>query len=296
MFTNDLTWTTDINKVYFKTSSIVELMKYYKHVLSRNALEIIYKSCVLSILNYGCIIYSLTTVANLNNLESVQYKAAIATVGAMKRTSREKVYEILGWFSLKAHFRILRLLTFSKIMKGFTPGYLSVHLHIRQPNERYNLRSNQNTNVETMRNTSKDFFVVVTEEWNGLVLKDPRDLRMKVANTREMLKNEVTPTEKFSKRLKFAIRREEIIFMRIKSNFPALNYYVYKRKCVDPPLCSCEGVKKDTVHYFFNCSLYNVERNLLKQKLNFLNEITLDIFLLDDLQLQCIVLMRSACI
>jgi len=139
MFTNDLTWTTHINIVYFKTSSIVGLMKYYKHVLCRNALEIIYKSCILSILSYGCIIYSLTIVANLNKLESVQYKAAIATVGVMKGTSREKVYEILAWFSLKDHFRILRLLTFSKIVKGLTPVYLSVHLHVRQPNARYKI-------------------------------------------------------------------------------------------------------------------------------------------------------------
>ncbi|CAF1435123.1 unnamed protein product, partial [Didymodactylos carnosus] len=88
-------------------------------------------------------------VANLNKLESVQYKAAIATVGAMKGTLREKVYEILGWFSLKDHFRILRLLTFSKIVKGLTPGYLSVLLHVRQPNEKYNLRSNRSTTIET---------------------------------------------------------------------------------------------------------------------------------------------------
>ncbi|CAF1188699.1 unnamed protein product [Didymodactylos carnosus] len=101
-------------------------------------------------------------------------------------------------------------------MKGLTPGYLSVHLHVRQPNERYNLRSNRNTTIETMSNTSKEFFVVVAEEWNRLVFKDPGVLRMKVAIVRVILKNELTPTGKFSKRLKFATRREEIIFMRIK--------------------------------------------------------------------------------
>ncbi|CAF1604898.1 unnamed protein product, partial [Didymodactylos carnosus] len=98
-----------------------------------NALEIIYKACVLSILNYGSIIYSLTTSVNLNKVEHIQYEAAMAICGTMEGTSKDRLYEILGWISTKKHFYILRLLTFFKIIKGRAPAYLINHLQFHRP-------------------------------------------------------------------------------------------------------------------------------------------------------------------
>ena len=57
-------------------------------------------------------------------LESVQYKAALVTTGAMKGTSRDKIYKELGLESLKSRRWYKRLSCMFKIMKKETPNYL----------------------------------------------------------------------------------------------------------------------------------------------------------------------------
>ena len=68
-------------------------------------------------------------------LESTQYQAALAVSGAWKGTSREKIYNELGWESLDLRRIFRRLTQFYKIMSGLTPEYLrtpipSLHGHL----------------------------------------------------------------------------------------------------------------------------------------------------------------------
>ena len=59
----------------------------------------------------------------MGKLESVQYSAALAVTWAWKGTSRDKLYDELGWESL--HFQRLsrRLIPFYKIVNNLTPDY-----------------------------------------------------------------------------------------------------------------------------------------------------------------------------
>ena len=71
----------------------------------------------------------------MNILESTQYQAALAVSGAWKGTSREKIYDELGWESLDLRRIFRRLIQFYKIMTGMTPDYLrtpipSLHGHL----------------------------------------------------------------------------------------------------------------------------------------------------------------------
>ena len=71
----------------------------------------------------------------MNLLESTQYQAALAVSGAWKGTSREKIYNELGWESLELRRIFRRLTQFYKIMSGLTPEYLrtpipSLHGHL----------------------------------------------------------------------------------------------------------------------------------------------------------------------
>ena len=57
----------------------------------------------------------------MEKLESVQYSAALAVTGAWKGTSREKLYEELGWESLSQQGWSRRLVLFYKIVNNITP-------------------------------------------------------------------------------------------------------------------------------------------------------------------------------
>ena len=57
-------------------------------------------------------------------LNSLQYKAALAITGAIRGTSRDKIYQELGFESLKSRRWYKRLICMFKIMKKETQNYL----------------------------------------------------------------------------------------------------------------------------------------------------------------------------
>ena len=94
----------------------------------------LYKSYVRPHLDYSDVIYhtphsecelSHTPFLNRNmeKLEQIQYSAALAITGAWKGTSREKLYDELGWESLNLRFWSRRLILFYKILNNMTPDY-----------------------------------------------------------------------------------------------------------------------------------------------------------------------------
>ena len=59
----------------------------------------------------------------MEKLESVQYSAALAVTGAWRGTSRDKLYDELGWESLNFRRWSRRLILFYKIVNNLTPDY-----------------------------------------------------------------------------------------------------------------------------------------------------------------------------
>ncbi|CAF1386888.1 unnamed protein product [Didymodactylos carnosus] len=277
----DLSWNSHVTRIVSKASSIVGLMKFHQRLLVRNTFDIIFKSCVLSVLNNAAIIYSLTTDANLNKLESMQYDASRVALGAMRGSSKEKCFELLGWIPLRSHFKILRLLFFAKIIKDFSPIYIIEHLNYRPFNSNCSLRRNSRTTVESTNPMIKDFFSKVAYDWHALVLDQPNFPTLKVGKMREVLKKEILVRPMFPKYLVFLSRSAEIYYMRIKAGFPPLNYYLYKHKCVDSPDCTCSQGVQNIEHYLLKCRLYRSERTDLLTNLNFLTNISVDVLLLN---------------
>ena len=61
----------------------------------------------------------------MENVERVQYQAALAITGAWNGSSRTKLYEELGWESLSDRRRCRRVLQIHKIYNNQTPYYLT---------------------------------------------------------------------------------------------------------------------------------------------------------------------------
>ena len=70
--------------------------------LPRSSLQTVYKCFIRSHPDYGDVIYDQPNPPSLvNKIESVQYNAALAITGAIGGTSKEKLYQELGFESLK---------------------------------------------------------------------------------------------------------------------------------------------------------------------------------------------------
>ena len=64
----------------------------------------------------------------MEEIEKVQYKAALAITGAWQGSNRSKLYEELGWESLSDRRITRRLLMMYKIVNNHTPDYLTEKL------------------------------------------------------------------------------------------------------------------------------------------------------------------------
>ena len=91
-----------IKGVFEKTSKSIGLIRKLRNFLPRPSLLQIYKSFVRPHLDYGDIIYDKAFIGYFQKkLESIQYNAALAITGAIRGTSREKIYSELGLESLQ---------------------------------------------------------------------------------------------------------------------------------------------------------------------------------------------------
>ena len=107
-------------------------------LLPRSSLLTIYKSFVRPHLDYGDVIYDQPNNSRLSDkIESVQYNAALAITGAIRGTSKEKLYQELGLESLKDRRWLRRMSYLYKIISTKLPPYLYELIPPLQRSHRY---------------------------------------------------------------------------------------------------------------------------------------------------------------
>ena len=80
-----------------KADKTIELLRKLQAVLARPSLVTIYKAFIRPHLDYGDIIYDQAYKESFHQkLESIQYNAVLAIAGAIRGTSREKLYQELS--------------------------------------------------------------------------------------------------------------------------------------------------------------------------------------------------------
>ena len=120
-----LNFNTHITEKIGKASKGIGVIKKLFKSLPRNALLTIYKSFVRPHLDYGDIVYDRPNNESfISKLEQVQYNAALAITGAIKCTSRSKLYNELGLESLESRRRLRHLCFLHKIISNGLPAYL----------------------------------------------------------------------------------------------------------------------------------------------------------------------------
>ena len=91
-----------------------------------------YKTYVRPHFDYGEVIFHNQRMDLMDLIERVQYKTALIVSWCWQGTSRERLYEELGWESLSDRRWSRRLTTFYKINNGLTPSYLYDHIPQRK--------------------------------------------------------------------------------------------------------------------------------------------------------------------
>ena len=206
-------------------------------------------------------------------IESVQYNAALAITGAIKGSSRERLYHELGLESLGDRRWYRRLVYFFNIVSCNSPVYLYSLLPAKQRS--YDpIRSNLFRNFTSHTSFFKDsFFPYCTSEWNKL---GPN------------LRNSASVSI-FKKGLLAFIRPNQCyiyniidppglkLLTRLRVNLSHLREDKFHHNFLDTlnPLCSCSLEIESTSHYLLRCPFYtHIRKTLLDNITNLIGDIS----------------------
>ena len=136
----------------------IALLRKWRHSIPRKPLLSIYKTFLRPHLDYCDVIYDKPHNEKFTDtVESFQYNVALAITGAIKGTSKEKLYNELGLEYLKDRRWMPRLCLFHKIYNLKSPKYL--YNLIPSVNHFYDTRNN--TNVPSF-NCRTEFFRILS--------------------------------------------------------------------------------------------------------------------------------------
>ena len=159
-----------VNNKINKCNKSIAIMKKLSLTLSRSCLLTIYKTFVRPILDYADITYDKPLTESFKDkLEIVQFNTALAITGAIKGTSRDRVYRELGLESLAERRWSREICFFHKIINGLLSVYLQSYIsycgegvyRTRSANKRTILYKNK-------KYLSHPFFLIVLK--SGLIL------------------------------------------------------------------------------------------------------------------------------
>ena len=139
---NNLNWDLHIENIILKASKRLLILKRYKRLLPRIALETIYTAMIRPILEYGHIIYDNCSASAAQAIEKIQHQSALVCTGAYKHTSYSKLLTELNWEPLSTRRQHFKLITYYNIVHNIYPRYL-VDLLPDTPPTHYNLRDPQ---------------------------------------------------------------------------------------------------------------------------------------------------------
>ena len=114
-----------------KCKQIIGIMKKLSPFISRKTLLSFYKSFVRPNLDYANIIYDKPFNESFKTkIEMIHYRAALVITGAIKRTTRDRLYQEIGLESLADRRRSCKIFFFHRIVNGLLPSYLLAQIAV----------------------------------------------------------------------------------------------------------------------------------------------------------------------
>ena len=195
-------------------------------------------------------------------MEQVQYRAGKIISGAIHRTSRELVYQELGWDTLAERRKKQRIKTFHKMVNGKAPTYLQEEIPDVNPN-RENLRNESNIpKIRGMVFYEKTFIPKTIDDWNNL------DDEIKPVESYNTFADKIT--RKIETPIWYLIgeRTTNMWHARMRMKCSPLNDDLHSHiHVVDTPGCSCGYRRETSKHFLLDCPLYTDERDAMLSEL-----------------------------
>ena len=120
-----LTFEEHLKNVFNKANKTIGLLRKLSNLLPRQALVTIYKSFIRPHLDHSDVLYDQAFNNSFHaEMKHIQYNACLAITGAIRGSSREKIYQELGLESFQLRRWYRRLCLFHKVLKNEHPKYL----------------------------------------------------------------------------------------------------------------------------------------------------------------------------
>ena len=271
-----LSFKQHIHEKINKAMKIVRVIKSPNNLLSRFSLLTIYKSFVRPNLDYGDVIYDQPSNQTFSDkIESVQYNAALAITGAIRGTSRDKLYKELGFESLKDRRWMRRLCYFYKIFNYKSPCYLFNYLPPLSISPRYpNIFNSFHCRTVAFQDS---FFPSSVNNWNQLDT-ETRNCKSYPIFRNKLLKI-VRPLE--NKIFNIFDPLGTKLLSRLRPGFSHLREHKFRHNFSDTinPMCSCTLHPETTTHFLLHCQNYSIIRQTLMSDLQMIDS---SIILLND--------------
>ena len=248
-----------------KVSKGINVIRKLRDQVPRRSLVSLYKSFIRSILEYADVIYDQPSNNSFSDkIESIQYNAALAITGAIRGTSKEKLYKELGFEYLSSRRWFKRLCLFHKIYHNKSPGYL--YRLIPQHHNLFNLR-NQHLIPQIFCRTniySDSFFPTVIKEFNNLDYQITHQLSF--PSFRRVLSKTIRPVPNslFDACDPHGIK----LLTRLRVGLSHLKEQKFRHGFNDTidPFCPCNMETESVSHFFIRCLNYtNLRFDLMNE-------------------------------
>ena len=269
-----------------KATKSIGILRKLRSFVNRPSLLTIYKSFIRSHLDYADVVYDQPHNACFSDkIESIQYNAALAITGAIRGTSKEKLYQELGleYLSYRRWFR--RLSLFYKTLNDRSPSYM---LNIIPP-AIHNLNTRNKSLIPRIfcrtESFSNSFFPYCIKEWHNLNL-EIRQTKSLVQFKRSILQF-IRPVQNSI----FDVSDNEGVKLltRLRLGLSHLNKHKFLHRFTDTvnPMCSCNTEVESSTHFLLRCPNFSQLRIHL---INEINNIKPSLTLLSDDSLSQILL------
>ena len=202
-------------------------------------------------------------------LESIQYNAALAITGAIRGSSREKLYQELGFESLQQRRWYRKLCLFFKIIKKQSPKYLFELIPTAR--EAYMTRHKNSIPLFNVKHDyfKNSFFPSTIIEWNNL------DSNIRNSESLAIFKKHILAFIRPAANSTFHCHSPDSLKLitRLRLGLSHLRFHKFKHNFQDTlnPICSC-GTVETTIHYLLHCPNFSNERLTLFSKLQSIDE------------------------
>lgn len=268
-----------ISEKLAKANQGLGVMKQLSKWVPSHTLQQIFKLYTRPHLDYGDILYDISDLSKtmvfppitscqlMEEIEKIQYKAALIVTGAWQGTSRDKIYDDLGWESLQNRRTARKLCMLYEIQKTNFPFYLANMLDPfkYRPNSRfYNSLYLKNMHCKTNA-VKASFLPSVIRDWNSL------QFTSKSAVSKLAFKNKVFKQIRPPRKSYFGVDKEickHISQLRMQLSPLRAHKFKYNFNDTPDPFCIvCESIE-NTEHYLLHCRSYRLARAELSQKIS----------------------------